>query len=283
LVAGCWAQIEAGNNFYCAVLRGAGSLSCWGNTGINTPPAGLTGVQMVAADNSTCVVLSPGGTVQCWGDNSKNQLAVPAGLAGVTYIDVSCGGTVCAVYGSGQIKCWGWRSPLGSADVPINLPAAKAVAVAREITCALLVAGTVSCWGGYYIPGSLMPGLTKVTAISAGCDHVCVLKADTTVECWGAYRDTPQSTVPPGLAGAVALSAGPYSTCALTGNGTSIVCWGQVAVPADAIPAGQQAIQLSAGNGSTCLTLSSGAINCFGAASASLPTPPTCSPLGSPN
>ncbi len=132
-------------------------------------------------------------------------------------------------------------------------------------TCAILVDGTVRCWGyggegqlGYgntdsigddETPGSvgpvnLGPGRTA-TAIATGDFHTCVLLDDGSVRCWGFggdgrlgygntsnVGDTPTTT--PDKVGPVnlgpgrtakAITAGAGHTCALLDNG-SVRCWG---------------------------------------------------------
>ena len=127
--------------------------------------------------------------------------------------------------------------------------------------CALLVDGTVRCWGsgangrlGYgntnsigdnEAPGSAGPvdlGGREAVAVSAGLAHTCALLDDGTVRCWGAgangrlgYGNTnsigdneaPGSAGPVDLGGreAVAVSAGDSHTCALLDDG-AVRCWG---------------------------------------------------------
>jgi hypothetical protein len=130
--------------------------------------------------------------------------------------------------------------------------AATAVTTGRDFGCALVVDGTVRCWGNNNsgrlgngtIVGSATPvtvtGLTGATAIAAGGDHACALSADGTVMCWGqnyfgqlgngittlnwSYSAVPVQVT--GLANAVAITASGDHTCALTWEG-SVKCWGR--------------------------------------------------------
>src|SRR5664280_2794775 len=74
---------------------------------------------------------------------------------------------------------------------------ATAVAAGFSHTCALLIGGTIKCWGdngfGELGNGSTtsssvpvpVSGITNATAVSAGADFTCALLAGGTVQCWG--------------------------------------------------------------------------------------------------
>ncbi|HEY4332357.1 MAG TPA: hypothetical protein VGM78_07300, partial [Ilumatobacteraceae bacterium] len=121
--------------------------------------------------------------------------------------------------------------------------------------CALLSAGTVTCWGdngaGQLGDGSTVSTGTPVgvnvitgatpdataTSIAAGSMHTCALMADKTVTCWGDNASgqlgvdpslTPLSSTPiavPGVSDVVAIAAGDSHTCAVL-TGGSVQCWG---------------------------------------------------------
>jgi cysteine-rich repeat protein len=146
-------QLEAGTHQTCALMD-SGVVRCWGAGGSgalgygNTlslgdqpgempPPdvdVGGAVVQIAAGEYSVCALLD-GGTVRCWGINSRGQLG------------------------------YGNENPVG--DVPGEMPPpdvdiyGPAVAVFGEYRhyCALLMDGTLRCWGdngsgrlGYALP-----------------------------------------------------------------------------------------------------------------------------------
>jgi hypothetical protein len=73
----------------------------------------------------------------------------------------------------------------------------------------------VVAWGYNVVGQSTIPaGLTGVTAISAGGYHSLALKNDGTVVAWG-WNLLGQSTVPAGLSGVTAIAAGGYHNLAI--------------------------------------------------------------------
>jgi hypothetical protein len=75
--------------------------------------------------------------------------------------------------------------------------------------------GMVVAWGGNVLAETTLPaGLGGVIAISAGYYHNLALKSDGTVVPWG-YSDEGLGTVPAGLSGVFAIAAGDYQNLAL--------------------------------------------------------------------
>ncbi|MBU1215395.1 MAG: RCC1 repeat-containing protein [Gammaproteobacteria bacterium] len=188
----------------------------------------LKATSVATGDSHTCTAL-PDKSVKCWGDNTYGQLGVD------------------------------WALP--RAYNPISVPGltnATAVAGGAAHTCALLVDGTVRCWGSN-VSGQLgngsttdsytpvtVAGLSSAIAITASrprldnYGHTCALISGGAVQCWGrnivgqlGTGNTTDSYVPTavtGLAEAVtAVQTGGFHTCAILSGG-SIQCWGDNAL-----------------------------------------------------
>lgn len=225
-------QIAVGARHACAVTRD-GDVYCWGDAGQGQlgmlQPAqamaehavkvqGLQGAVRVAAGNgSTCAVLRAG-SVACVGHGSlqaqpQDDLGAPQTLAGIAdAMDVSIfDGHGCVLRAGGQVACWG-RNGFGqlgvaasagtqTTPVPVaGLPGpAKSVTVGYGFSCALMVAGTVHCWGNHtdyqlgvgYLPRDVttgfgqVVGITDAKALSAGLTHACAALDGGYVQCWG--------------------------------------------------------------------------------------------------
>jgi hypothetical protein len=90
---------------------------------------------------------------------------------------------------------------------------------------ALKTDGTVVAWGDNGCGQTTVPpGLSGVTAISAGAYHSLALKSDGTVVALG-DNGHGQTAVPEGLGAVLAISAGTFHTLALKSDGT-VVAWG---------------------------------------------------------
>src|SRR5258708_7516544 len=83
----------------------------------------------------------------------------------------------------------------------------------------------VSGWGDdSYGQASIPVGVKGALAISAGLYHTAALKSNRTVEVWG-DNTYGQTAVPAGLTGVTAIAAGGWHTVALKSDGT-VVAWG---------------------------------------------------------
>jgi alpha-tubulin suppressor-like RCC1 family protein len=289
----CWGSNSAGE---LGIGVGSGPQSCDNGIACSPAPVAVTGLSapvdsVAAGEGETCVLLA-GGTVACWGANGSGQLGdgstsgpelcqglpcsttpgVVSGVSGATAVATN-GAEACALLSSGAVECWGSNlngelgngtvasgNPGGSSSVPImvsGLTRATAVAVGGAHACALLLDGTIQCWGdnstGQLGNGSTTDSTTPVpvsdvtgaVAIAAGWDQTCAVMADGTVACWGDNGDgelglgtssgpqtcgnnEPCATTPvkvPNLSGVTAIAAGAWSTCALLSDGTGR-CWG---------------------------------------------------------
>lgn len=226
----------------------------------------------------TCALNSIGG-VKCWGLNRHGMLGdgtnggdsdnilTPVDVAGLDSGVLALTANeyhACVLTNAGGVKCWGWNrnGQLGNnaggnervySATPVDVvgltSGVRAISAGGGHTCALMVEGTVKCWGdnslGQLGDGSKESHLTPVDvvglpddiqAISTGHSHTCALTSSGGVKCWGnnaqgqvgdntgMRRSTPVDVV--GLSSGVqAITAGSVHTCALTTDG-GVKCWG---------------------------------------------------------
>ena len=284
-VPGDMADVAVGDNHSCA-LDTKGNVRCWGangrgQLGRTTPPSsnrpllveGVSGATRVVAGGSfTCVLIA--GEVWCWGQNASGELgdgssvfqrAAPAKVAGLANV--------------------------------------VAIGAGREHACAVLVDGSVRCWGsnsfgklgGGTIGGTAgvttVSGLSDVLSVAPGGAHTCARRKDGGVACWGqggygqlgngtSSPDAPTPGAVPTLSGIVALASGYWWSCAAANDGT-VFCWGanwfgQLGAPIDPKPLEDfratplkvatvsSIVGLGAGGGSTCAVRKDGTLMCWG-------------------
>jgi alpha-tubulin suppressor-like RCC1 family protein len=203
------------------------------DAGCTVSPCAL---QVSAGSDFACVLLSDQ-TVRCWGDNYYGEIG--AGTLGDGGLDTSPHPRPTAVSGLGPVKelASGWAH-----------------------ACALLVDGTIWCWGSNQYGqlaqptdggvSDLAPAPVKVNGISGTVDHLvaggfhtCALLTDGTLSCWGSNdygqlgsgsflsdggwaRPTNVPTpTPANVSGATQLGLGSRFTCVLESDG-GIACAG---------------------------------------------------------
>ena len=190
----------------------------------------------------------------------------------------------------------GRSAPIASA-VGIGGPGA-ALAGGVYHTCALLVNGTVTCWGandngelGYgdtvsrLVPGGPVALPVSAMSIASGNSHTCVLLVTSGVRCWGnggslqlGYSDTVTRTSPPLIdvplgVPVTQLSLGLWHSCALLSN-SSVACWGgdwvgqtglATAMAGPGVLGIGPAVAVFSSALDSCALYSSGNITCWGA------------------
>jgi len=281
--------IATGEGHTC-VVRASSAVSCWGynyrgqvgdGTSLNDRLTPVTinfvpnAVAVAAGDLHSCALLAGGG-VRCWGANDNRQLGdgtdidrlTPFTVSGLTNAVAIAGGYAhtCALLADGTVRCWGSNGSgqLGdgtsgnfrfrSTPFPvIGITNAVAIAVGTLHSCALLVGGSVRCWGlnssGQLGDGTrinfpspvTVSGLANAVAIAAGSGHTCALLANGGARCWGdngfgelgdgTTTDQLSPVTDTGLTNAVAIAAIGSSgtqdpTCALVADGGAR-CWGR--------------------------------------------------------
>jgi alpha-tubulin suppressor-like RCC1 family protein len=265
-------DLDAGGEHTCG-RDAAGKVKCWGYDRwgqIGNGPAGSIGaveaigitdaVQVAAGDQHSCALID-GGAIKCWGHGYHGQLGtgqfeesnVPVAVTVVPdALSIAAGSHhTCAIVGLGQVQCWGrnHKGQLGSAPVAdpgvasaVTVPGielAVALAAGAAHTCALIVDGTVQCWGDNTY-GQLGAGaVTGAVEISSGDQHTCVRHADGSMSCWGyngegqlADGDVPNhslTAVPVlGIDSADLISLGSVHSCArVSAAPVNFKCWGR--------------------------------------------------------
>jgi alpha-tubulin suppressor-like RCC1 family protein len=189
-------------------------------------------------------------------------------------INVAVGDThACALLESGSVACWGgngagqlglgYRTTYEDGDHIVDKPTVvpglthvQSLAAGGDQTCAILLSGSVMCWGanytgqlglGYASPfthywiatPTLVPTLSRVRSLALSSSHSCALLIDGKVKCWGenmlgmlgfsasldfAIIATP--TLVPGLTNVESLALSRTHTCALLST-REVKCWGQ--------------------------------------------------------
>jgi alpha-tubulin suppressor-like RCC1 family protein len=285
LVAGsvfCWGPDDLGQ---VGQAPDAGP-SCGGAPFCSAPQKvdGVPSATHVAAGAKTTCALSAG-QVWCFGDNSQCTLgqgasdtnvdAVPIvvqNLSGVTALAMGAF-HVCALSAAG-VSCWGSNAsgevghdPATDTSNQNCLPSVvsgvtgvKSLAAGGATSCALLMDGTVTCWGsnafgqlgtgaadnGVHATPAAVPALSNVVDVAVSATFACAALGDGSVRCWGAN-----------LSGS--LGHDPAGDCDGGGGGPTCI------LPPTAVPGVTGAVKVSAGNQAACAVLSDTTVRCWGA------------------
>ena len=198
--------VAAGGDVAC-VVDDALLPRCWGSglDGVNKPPVYDYVVHAVAMGETSCL-LDVNGTVLCWGGGEP---AMPDDLGVVVQLAADTQ-TICALTDTNNVRCWGEHTP-------------GALPPVRELTggtCAILVDGSIECWGnrqGSNVPAGLPPA--QDVAVGLFGNWACSLDDDGRPTCWGSGAPTPVSDGP-----FVELSAGPNNALCTRVSDGSVAC-----------------------------------------------------------
>ena len=218
LIIGLGAVTKLGAGDRASFAIAGGEARAWGAGFANTPQAIGAALDASAGSDHACV-LETDRSVRCWGENYSHQLGDGTNTA----------------------------QPEPGITVP-NVVNAASIHARYESSCAVLMDGTIKCWGlnadgrlgvgnfNYTInmPTAVM-GMSNVMKLAMGFDASCALKSDGTVWCWGAnyfgqvgdssYQSRPAPVQILGLSGVKDLASGGSHSCAIDAAG-DVVCWG---------------------------------------------------------
>lgn len=268
-----YVHVSAGRGATCAT-RFDGRGYCWGAAIDDSNPPymcaphpvalAVTGVTAMSTDGPVRCGLATSGAVQCFGPGiggtgtSTTPMVVP-GVTSVAQFALGGGAAfACAGRTAGNMLCYGDNASgqLGNGSTtpsmsPVfvsGLSTVASIGVGGTVACAVRIDGTLACWGrgmeGELGSGAtanaLSPldvaGETGVTEVDVGAAHVCAVHADGHLSCWGGND---QGQVGNGALGGNVLS--PVTIAGLT-----------------------NVVHVSAGGGTTCAVLATGAVTCWG-------------------
>lgn len=200
---------------------------------LGATPWALAGKTISVSSAHGCSVTDKGKVV-CWGTNTTGQVSanasvnfLPNASAGTEIDGLSMVRAVttgvnfsCALLDNSQARCWGSNaanqlgdggaSPGGKGVPPVVVTAGgqpvtaiKQLSAGDSHVCALLIDGTVACWGrnaeGQIGQGGLSStagplrvrttaggaNLTSIVSIDSGARHTCALSSNGSIFCWG--------------------------------------------------------------------------------------------------
>jgi alpha-tubulin suppressor-like RCC1 family protein len=151
-------------------------------------------------------------------------------------------------------------------DAAMPLGAAE-LATGTRHTCALLLDGSVRCWG-FDLYGQITPPSGRFLRITAGEDRSCGIREDGSLSFWGnPFREQNEAIIEPPQGKFVEVDLGYSHACALRDDGTP-VCWADQQDPVRAATlttAPNVALHgLSVGNAHACALDATDAIVCWG-------------------
>ena len=281
-------------------------------TTVQLVPGGRRFSALGTSNGTACGLVVADSTLACWGDNARAALGIgttspssvttpvlAAGGRKFRAFDVGNFNTVCAVGAADSlVYCWGnnENGATGAAPVLVDstvdpvpgLPKALAVAVGSWHACAIVVDGSIWCWGdaGFYAnvsglgsararpPAQVAPaaGYASIVATDQGA---CMLDGAGTLRCAMRRRDgvgtilrsLPAASIP---GGAMArISGSRFDPCGVSSSG-ALLCV-QMSYSDDALTTlvakpglqGRTAIDASATFSTLCAVTDDHALQCW--------------------
>ncbi len=213
-------------------------------------------VLLASANQETCA--TEGGVgVACWGNGYGSTPVKVSGLQAQRIVSLAVGPQGACAVQNGNVLCWTESESRPTASPVSGITGARSVAMSmnEELTCVLLIGGTIRCWGnnnyGQLGDGTTtdrtasapatVQGIDDAIAVDVGTQHTCAIRGSGSVWCWGlnnlkqlghAQSDSGAHPSPEEvgvstqrISNAKRLSAGLQSSCAIRTTGT-VSCWG---------------------------------------------------------
>lgn len=299
-------SVSASGSYTCAIAADT-KVYCWGYNGYGTLGNGTTSttanvtptmiqqgaiptnvlIENLAATYTHACVIASDGKAYCWGTNTNGELGNNSTVSAYAPVAVSQGAMpvglslrtisggyyhTCAIGNDRKVYCWGnnGEGQLGNGGV-----------------------GASSNVPVVVLQGAMPQGVYAVS-LSSAYNSTCALASNKKVYCWGRNLEgqlgnntTTNATSPVevnltamGTAGATAIAAGYYHSCALGTDGSSY-CWGQnsayqlgngtttqslvaTKTPQGAVPSNVRLTQLSTYYQHTCAIGSNSLLYCWG-------------------
>jgi hypothetical protein len=184
-----------------------------------------------------CGITTETGQVRCWSDdNSKGQLSTPtdADLRSLTVESLGA----CALRSTNAPVCWGEGSQGHTAlNDKIVGHAYKVLSSSHWGYCGIELAGSLRCAGWPEVPA---PPSGTFKQVDVGSNMSCAIRVDDTVTCWRTTAQgsdltgTWSAAAPAGAFTTVDVGEG--HACGVRSNG-AVVCWGSNSVGQVTVPA----------------------------------------------
>jgi hypothetical protein len=175
--------VQAATGSFGCGLRSDATVTCWGNERIEQRDATYT--QITAAVGFACGLRNDG-SVQCWTDPTSPR-AVPVIDPALRFKQIDASALrFCGVLTSGAIACSSIQDAFQAGADASAYPNTDVVQVAtsRDQVCAVLMDGTLRCWGA---AGSEAASADEhdITQVALAEYRTCVLRNDGSYRCWG--------------------------------------------------------------------------------------------------